>query len=358
MKNVFVTVLLLLFSNCLFSQGYTGTNRELFFGRQSSAKIEAMGQASTAVTGDLSAVYFNPAGISNLKGVQIYNNISRGYHNFDSSIFNCFGIGSKLGDKVVLAYTLQSFKRNVTFIDGNGNYFEYDLKPDLIHKVACSYKPFKTFSIGIAANLIDPQEYSNGNIKHYNSFYFDFGIIKEFRLFKNNLQQHSFNIGTSISNFTNSGFKTVFSNSIIYDNLPITNRYGINYDFILSKNWLIDSLNTLKISVVADYSFLYNSKFYSGFTFGGQFEFFDFLSARIGFNNKNTDTEQYVVFLKESKLTYGFGLNLPLNKITSLPLQINFDYCRLPAESTNTLEIEYNFRKYNCFTGSVRWFFK
>lgn len=358
MKKALVIGFLLILSNCFFSQNYTGTNRELFFGRQSSAKIEAMGQASTAVTGDLNSVYFNPAGISNLKGVQIYNNISRGYHNFDSSFFNCFGIGSKLGDKVVLAYTLQSFKRNVTFIDGNGKYTEFDIKPDLIHKVACSYKPFKTLAIGIAVNLIDPEEYSIGNNKHSNSFYFDFGIIKEFNLFKNNTQNHTFNLGTSISNFTNSGFQTVFSGSILYNHLPITNRYGINYDFILSKNWLIDSLNTFKISVVADYSFLYNSKFYSGFTFGGQLEVFDFLSARIGYNNKSIDTEQYVVFFKESKLTYGFGLNLPLNKITSLPLQINLDYCRLPAENTNTLEIEYKFRKYNCFTGSIRWFFK
>ena len=79
MKKVLIIGFLISISNYYHSQKYTGGNQELFFGRQSSAKIEAMGQVSTAVTGDLSSVYFNPAGISDLKGVQIYNNISRSH---------------------------------------------------------------------------------------------------------------------------------------------------------------------------------------------------------------------------------------------------------------------------------------
>lgn len=357
MKKVLLIGFLLILSNCFFSQNYTGANQELFFGRQSSAKIEAMGQAATAITSDLSSVYFNPAGISDLKGVQVYNNISRGYHTLDSSIFNFFGIGSKLGDKWVFAYTLQSFRRNITI--PNGTFTKLDVKPDFVHKVACSYKPFKTFAIGISANLIDPVKFSLGNRKYYKSFYIDLGVIKEFKLFKNDIQQHSFNIGASISNFTNSKVKFFEYDSSSYYHLPIINRYGINYDFVLSKNWLIDSLNTFKISVVADYSFLYNSKFYTGINFGAQLEIFEFLSARIGYTNRSVDMMQWVVYFKENKFTYGFGINLPIYKLTKIPLQVNFDYCRLPIERTQTgIGIMTSLRNSNCFTGSIRWFFK
>ncbi len=78
----------------------------------------------------------------------------------------------------------------------------------------------------------------------------------------------------------------------------MTNRYRINSDFTLSKNWLINSLNMFKISVVADYSFLLNSNYYSINNVGCQLEIFDFLSARIGYYSRSKDIEQNLQLLK------------------------------------------------------------
>lgn len=362
MKKVLVIGFLLIVSNCLFSQNYNGSFSILFFGRQSSAKIEAMGQASTAVTGELSSVYFNPAGISDLKGVQIYNNISRGFFLLDSAISNNFGIGSKVGEKWAVAYSLQTFNYNekISFIDENDNIINTVYpKPYFIHKLSSSYKPIKTLSIGISVNLLDPLMLKAFEFVKFNRvLFFDFGIIKEFSLFKNDFQEHKFNLGASISNFTNSESKFEYNNNVSTDYLPVTNRYGINYDFTLSKNWLVDSLNTFKISVVADYSFLLNSKYYSGYNVGCQLEIFDFLSARIGYYSRSNDIEQNLQILKrKNALTYGFGLSIPIDKLTELPLKINFDYCNLPQDNSS-IEPIFIFPNFNSFTGSIRWFFK
>lgn len=360
MKKVLIIGLLMLISNSLFSQKYLGTYSELFFGRQSSAKIEAMGQSSTAVTGDLSSVYFNPAGISNLKGAQVYNNISRGFFFADSAVSNFFGFGSKIGEKWAVAYNLQSFKNNLIYVDANGNIISIDNKPDLTHKLTCSFKPIKTLAIGISANLLDPlSKNAIGNILDYKKiFYLDFGITKELNLFKNKIQNHTLNLGASLTNFNYSKSRYNFNSSNYVESLPVINRYGINYDFVLSKNWLIDSLNTCKISVIADYSFLLNSKYYSGYNVGCQLELFEFLSARIGYYSKSNDTDQYLQILKRKNVfTYGFGLSLPIYKLTKIPLQVNFDYCNLPQDNSSTSPTNFNFPNFNCFTGSIKWLF-
>ena len=360
MKKVLTIGFLISISNYFYSQKYIGASQELFFGRQSSAKIEAMGQASTAITGDLSSVYFNPAGISDLKGAQVYNNISKGFFLVDSAVSNFFGIGSKLGEKWAVAYNLQSFKYNSVFTDANGVIIPIKDRPNLIHKLSSSYKPIKTLSIGISVNLLDPLMLKAFEFVKFNrTLFLDFGIIKEFSLFKNGFQQHKLNLGASISNFANSKSKFEYNNNVSTDYLPVTNRYGINYDFTLSKNWLIDSLNTCEISVVADYSFLLNSKYYSGYNVGCQLEMFDFLSARIGYYSRSNDIEQYLQILnRKNAFTYGFGLSLPIYKLTKIPLQVNFDYCNLPQDNSSTSPNNYSFPNFNSFTGSIRWFFK
>lgn len=359
MKKLLIIGLLLLVSNGLFSQKYVGTYSELFFGRQSSVKIESMGQAATAISGDLSSVYFNPAGISDLKGAQVYNNITRGFFLLDSAVSNFFGIGSRIGKKWAFSYNLQSFKYNVVFVDANGIVIPIKDKPNLIHKLSSSYKPIKSLSIGFSANLLDPllfNSFQSSNNKKI--FYLDFGIIKEFNLYKDELQQHKLKLGASILNFTNSKIKSEYNYGVFIDYLPVTNRYGINYDFVLSKNWLVDSLNTCTFSVVADYSLLLNSKYYSGYNVGCQLELFEFLSARIGYYSRSNDTDQYLQILKrKNAFTYGFGLSLPIYRLTKIPLQVNFDYCNLPQDNSSTSPNNFIFPNFNSFTGSIRWLF-
>ena len=209
-------------------------------------------------------------------------------------------------------------------------------------------------------SLLDPLLFNSFSSSNYKKiFYLDFGIIKEFNLLKNKIQQHSLNIGASIINLNYSKLRNENNSSNYTESLPVINRYGINYDFVLSKNWLIDSLNIFKISAIADYSFLLNSKYYSGYNVGCQLEIFDFLSARIGYYSRSNDTEQYLQILKrKNALTYGFGLSLPIYKLTKIPLQVNFDYCNLPQDNSSTSPTNFNFPNYNCFTGSIKWILK
>src|ERR1700752_4350542 len=65
------TLFIFLLPTFLFGQYKSGFLTENFFGRLPSARAEAMGQSYTSIDGDLSSIYFNPAGIATIKGLEL-----------------------------------------------------------------------------------------------------------------------------------------------------------------------------------------------------------------------------------------------------------------------------------------------
>ncbi|MCH8317516.1 MAG: hypothetical protein IIA88_03325 [Bacteroidetes bacterium] len=77
--------------------------------------------------------------------------------------------------------------------------------------------------------------------------------------------------------------------------------------------------------------------------FGTELTFLEILSVRIGYfsekhyrllSNDNTIYSYSTIPQKVNKITYGFGIQLPLNKIygNKFPINISIDYALLPQE--------------------------
>ncbi len=171
--------------------------------------------------------------------------------------------------------------------------------------------------------------------------YFDFGAIKKITIGKNPKLVQSASVGVDVSNLNNATLTLTVEPINATDQpqdltnqLPVMNRYGANYQIAWNEGILFDSLTTFKCMLVFDYRHLLNSEYYSGYRLGGEFTVLDMLIFRLGtfeenhFNFGFSGNKTLI-----SDFTYGFGLQVPLHKITKVPVQLNIDYTSLPQVS-------------------------
>ena len=87
-----------------------------------------------------------------------------------------------------------------------------------------------------------------------------------------------------------------------------------------------------------EYQDLLNSKYFGALRIGGELRLLEMLALRLGYyresRNDNDDPENYKDVLTD--MTYGFGIELPLEKITAarIPLRVKFDMTRLQQPSS------------------------
>lgn len=208
--------------------------------------------------------------------------------------------------------------------------------------------------IGLNANYLNYNLTDNPA----NTVYFDFGLIKKFELGQQSAAGHSLNLGASISNLNFGDIEIDFNGNKSTSDLPVINRYGIAYQFGLDKNWISDTLNTFELVLSGDYQLLLNSEYLNGFHSGLEITFLEVLSGRIGYyqesifdyNLPNANENELSAF------TYGFGIQLPLHKLTKLPFNLNFDYTNLPQPSYSKVFRETD--NFSAYTIRLSWRFK
>ncbi|TAE79387.1 MAG: hypothetical protein EAY81_11310 [Bacteroidetes bacterium] len=321
-----------------FGQYNYGFLKEHFFSRQPSTRAEAMGRAYASVDGDLTTVYFNPAGIATIKGIEINGAYTPPGYYYTEGYYRFFAAGYRINKYLQTAYSQFHFDLGKTKVVG-GNITAYSQRNTL----TISSEPIKNLSIGLNTNYFIWQP---GVGKTGTSIYLDFGAIKKFQFLQKETSAHSVSIGASIANFNNS--KVSFSNN--NNDLPVTARLGANYQFYLDKHILIDTLKTFCLLFQGEYQELLNSNYETAIRTGGEIMLLEILSIRAGYYKEkgynyglpSVNNDQI------SALTYGFGLQIPLNKLTKVPLNIKFDYTSLPQSNSSKVPFDYdNFTTYN-----------
>ena len=87
-----VFVIIILFPAISFGQYDNSSFREMFFGRLPNARAEAMGKAYASIDGDISTVFFNPAGTATIKGLEVNASFASPYYLLPELKFNYFGL--------------------------------------------------------------------------------------------------------------------------------------------------------------------------------------------------------------------------------------------------------------------------
>jgi hypothetical protein len=354
MKATKILIIGLIFLPFISSGQYdNGLLDHTFFNRLPSARAEAMGKAYCSVDGDLNTAFFNPAGIATIKGFEFNLNYAKPFYMWEEAIFSFSSIGYSINKYLILSAGRHYFSSNeplLTF-DTNDNMATF-IPYNVNYNLTVASQPIKNLFLGININLYS--WYFDHETKPY-TLYFDFGAIKKFEFQNSPLFKHSVNIGTSITNFSFSRLNYNLFDKDYSDQLPVITRFGANYQLTIDKHWLSDSLKTFKILAQAEYQLLLNSEDHSGIRTGAEIVLFDILSIRGGYFNTKYKISQNNYNLVND-FTYGFGLQLPLNKLTKIPLLISYDYTSLP-QITNPNPV-FDVGNYTSNNFKINWIIK
>jgi hypothetical protein len=187
-----------------------------------------------------------------------------------------------------------------------------------------------------------------------NSIWPDVGILKVFHWARSEGIQHRVSVGSSLSNFTNSGITGPSGD----EDLPVVFRIGTSYRISWAHRSWHDRLRTLGLLSHLEYQNVLNSDYRDAFKIGGEIRLLEILALRIGYYLENMGglepdvSEDWV-----GETTYGFGLGLPISKLGegAPPLRVSFDWVKR-EDRGETLDAADTVR-YSVYTLSVDWIF-
>lgn len=308
-----------------------GTTAGQFLHLGIGARALSMGSAFVAVSDDPTAVYWNPAGLTNVKGVQtIFDHtkwIADINYNFFVMSFNFGDIGS-LG----ISYTASDIEdmEETTVAEPNGTGKFFSVK-DYCFSISYAYALTNDFSIGLTPKVVYQ------SIKNISAagFAADLGVLYKtpfegFTLgagiynFGTRMRMDGFGLfGTTDPDKSNSGT----TNHVPYYyqtqdwHLPLNFKVGLSYLAIK------DDMNKLVLSAEASHP----SDNYESVNLGGEYVFGDFLSFRGGYNE---------LFQQDSEkgFTLGGGIRQAVYGTVSVSVDYSYmDFGRLKNTQKFTL---------------------
>ncbi len=335
-----------------YNDGFLGG---FYTGRIPNARAEAMGKAYTSIDGDLTATLYNPAGLSNINGLEVTGGYASPFGIFGKNYYLQAGAGYRLNQYMQFAVSSVQYRiDNITVSDIEGNLVNTGDMSTKNYTLTPASEPLQRLYVGLNMNYFLYDFVTDDQLK---SVYFDLGVIRKFMLLENEFSKHTASLAISVSNLNSAKTSGEIYGTEVDEALPIIARYGANYQFALDKNLLIKDLTSLEFLAQAEYQDLWNSGYHSSLRFGGEIRLLEILALRAGYYTEQVNDYGYPEANKNEieDFTYGFGVQVPLDKLTNIPLRINFDYASFPqtSYSKNVPDSEWdNFTAYNL---KVNW---
>lgn len=360
MKKLLIFAFICFLTNELYSQ-YEGFMSEYFFGRQPSARAEAIGKGYSSIGGDINSNFYNPAGISLIDGTMLNFNYASPYYLIEKGNYAYIGLGYKFDRLLKIGLSCYHFSNgdNSTVTDENNNLL-YQYKPySSSYTITIASNPIKNLHIGINSYML-----LNNNPKNSpnTALLFDLGLIEIIPLIPDSELINSFQIGGSINNVTNSkmtmhtNYMVVGANETEKIILPIISRIGICYKYGTSKNANFKELRRFQLLSQIEYQNILNYKYYTAYRIGGEINILEILALRCGYFIETMDDYNNSNNLDKLKeFTYGFGLNIPIDKLTDnkIKLNIKVDYTNLPQPSAT--KFNYNWEHFTSIGFSINY---
>ncbi len=320
---------------CLSSHAQTRTyfpffQQEYFFGHHPSPRTEARGRADVALGGQVSSLLYNPAGITSLSDWEVMASTSAPFYVLNASNYSFLGLSKQLLPKVRAALSLNRFSVGPSGFDvtiANQRYeVDEPVVNDLILTVAAS--PLAHLHVGVNAHLFSWKIFDD--VSRARSLYLDIGAMYDLPLANNG----KLKFGGSITNVSYSQIEFSSPTGETSSNVfPVIGRIGAAYvkrfTFLWPKGGGEQPVDVVLTTEVQD---LFNSEFREAIKLGGEAIFAEFLVVRLGWYTRSEDDMGVATNLSRiSDVTYGLGVQLPLNQITQgkLPVRVYLDYMSL-----------------------------
>lgn len=297
-------------------------------GRSTDSRSEAMGLTSTTTTNNINTSYYNPAGLGTLQGVQGSVTHVTTENSYTDAGFLYTAVGGKINDYIKVQFSRFSYRGNFDF-SSSGRQSEQEM---VAYTLGIGSEPVKGWYFGGNLKLIEAGLVN----ERASSLMGDLGVIKKFELAKKE-GNHTVNLGLSVMNFTASSLNFKAYERIDTLDYPVTGFGGFSYRYSSVNIKVFESLDLIGATIQADYVNQLNLDSRHGYRMGAELALMELIYLRGGYYSLdipecNPWQPNYYIDNIQS-LTYGFGIAVPLETWTKLPLTINVDYANLPQPS-------------------------
>ncbi|KAA3655747.1 MAG: hypothetical protein DWQ10_16955 [Calditrichaeota bacterium] len=341
-------------SSSAAAQDYNDALDYFYFGRQPSAKAEAMGKAMVATNADAYSSFYNPAAISLNQGRTASTSYASPYYGFNDANYLFAGITGEWGDRSAVGLSFFRFSfgesqsmSSVQLPDGPGETFTPAVT---MYTLSLSSRIVHNLHAGINLNYVRDEGYFDDA-----TLPIDIGLIQTFHLTEN----QNLKFGASLFNINDSKLKLeeigVYTQEAA---LPISFRTGASYQLLWGSSTLnATPIKTYGVSWQVEYVELLNSDYYSGIRTGAEFTFMEMVSMRLGYYNENRNDYGYPESNKDelSDFTYGLGVAFPIeglfNDQSSLTAKLDLARMKQPSASKNFD----NFDSFSVYNLSLIW---
>lgn len=354
-KKLVWAVFIILFSGILQAQTYEGVYHGYYNYQQPDARSEAMGKVNVMLYGSSADAIYNPAASSFTEGInanislltpKYYIDMSESKHNLYGVSYNSkkYGAASFNYRYYTIGYLNPILNKNPLY-NGDKN------KPEIYnYSFNYSYMLYRDFSVGFNVNYFEDKQIVDAK---GTAWYFDLGLMKRITGDKE-LYKHSIMIGGSITNITNAQVDLKLTNTTAEESigkvtLPSELKLGAAYEY--ENKLQLAGFTIFKGMATAEYCDIINAELFTSEKFGAELTLMEMLKVRLGYyyerinHDSRFNNKEYL-----SEFTYGFGLVLPVAKISGMNIPVTFqlDYANLKAPSYNSLnKIDKNFSPMN-----------
>ncbi|MFK7970471.1 MAG: hypothetical protein AB8F95_08895 [Bacteroidia bacterium] len=301
--------------------------QEYFFGNLPYAKTEAMGGADVAIGGSLNSIFLNPAGLGLIGDQEISFSTSAPFYALIRSDYYFAGYARKVNDKLTLGLSLNQIAIGPTTFTANinGRFYPTDFPKSTNLTLTGAYALTDNLHIGLNVNRLEFKYFDDA--PNSAAFHFDLGVLYKIPLKENSRLQ----LGLSAANVAGASVKITAPDGMVGtpSDFPFVGRAAVAY--ILNSQIGVPGAGSgdFDFTATLGYQNVLNSDYRTTVRFGTEAVFYKALAIRMGyftqkvFNLNNALANRSRI----NDITYGFGIIVPLKKLTdgSLPFNAHID---------------------------------
>jgi hypothetical protein len=334
---------------------YRGFAAEFFFDRHPGAAGAATGRTGVTSSGDITNTFFNPAGLADAAGVGFCFSWSNPYYDLGDAEYRYVGGNVRVGDYGAVGLSRYNLDYGPVMGVGAGGDGRTGTNDAAVLVLTLAGEPVKDLLVG--ANLSAFRytfDTDRGPSQDDASAYWaDIGVLKYFDLGRTEASGHWLKLGGSLSNLTYSSVDILEA----AEDLPVALRLGAAYEMGWWGLTRRQGLRTVETVAQVEYQDILNYEHRTAVKLGGEIRLIEVLALRLGYYRETVeDYGQDVNKDSIESTTYGFGVHLPMQKITEgkLPLRVGLDYVNMKQpEYTKSADTE----NFTTFTFCASYYF-
>lgn len=329
--------------------------RGIFYGQPTSARAAAMG-LTTITLGGIENVGYNPASIGLEQNIaNVYFNYATGDQINVGSKYGFFGASYKLSEKLALGFGWQRWvEKDSPWSTIIGSFNEnVDKSSQLMYTLAGAYEVIPNLQIGLSGNFLVDK--SVDDYVTNKTFIVTLGAIYDMDvnwIKANNLENQRIRFAGSFLNLTmKNRIEQTYEDYLNYRDLPIHLNLGTSYhaslpfnpDFLQSGQFFSAAPKTVDLSLHLQFREVLkgpektvkntNHENNTSFGIGTEALFMKMIALRLGYYfEKRPKMQKYDggfwATTDKKGLTFGYGVKLPVNKLTDnkIPLDADLDF--------------------------------